>query len=92
MVGAGEGVNWNNVFIGAGTNLTVSVNSQALAVAYNSPSDEREEVGVDAVDIGGTGGVDVWYANWGESRRNVTSSRTYIYGGYTNGDERNNLL
>jgi len=42
MVGYEEGLSWDDVFIGAGEDLTVRVNGQLLATAYNSPSEHRE--------------------------------------------------
>lgn len=77
MVGYDDGLSWDDVVIGGGQNLTVTVNGELLATALNSPNQSRELVGVDAIDIGGTGGVDVWYltgGSWsggGDSGNNV---------------------
>ena len=93
MVGYADGLSWDNVFIGGGTNLTVHVNGQTLATAINSPNDKRELVGIDAIDIGGVGAVDIWYMNYGASKRTTYGATGQIvYGDHPNGSARRNLL
>ena len=93
MVGYHEGLTWNDVFIGAGANLTVQVNGHVLATALNSPNNERELVGVDAIDIGGVGAIDIWHINWGAQATARGGNLGYTYNGdHTNGDARNSLI
>ena len=93
MVGYEDGLSWDDVTIGAGANLTIHVSGQGtLATAYNSPNDNRELVGIDAIDIGGVGGVDIWFVNYGWSSRTAYGSG-YIYrGDHPNGTPRRNLI
>ena len=67
QVGYEEGLSWDDVFIGTpparggGANFEVRVQGQLLATALNSANANRELVGVDALDIGGSGAIDIWY-------------------------------
>lgn len=65
MVGYEDGLSWDDIVIGGGIDLTISVPGQVLARAVNSPNQNRELVGVDAIDIGGVGAVDIWYLTGG---------------------------
>ena len=86
MVGYDEALSWDGVFIGAGANLSIRANGQLLATAYNSPSEHREQVGVDAVDIGGVGAIDLWYVTGGSWTPGAGSASSNTLRGY--GDER----
>lgn len=86
MVGYDENLSWDGVFIGAGANLSIRANGQLLATAYNSPSEHREEVGVDAVDIGGVGAIDLWYITGGSWTSGAGWASSNTLRGY--GDER----
>ncbi len=85
MVGYEETLSWDDVSIGGGNNLAVTVQGQTLATAYNSPNANRELVGVDAIDIGGTGSVDIWYLT-GASHSGGGTNGNNILRGY--GDHR----
>jgi len=86
MVGYDDALSWDGVFIGAGANLTIRANGQLLTTAYNSPSEHRELVGVDAVDIGGVGAIDVWYITGGSWTSGAGWAGSHTLRGY--GDER----
>ncbi len=85
MVGYEEGLTWDDVFIGAGANLEVQVDGQLLATAFNSPDANRELVGVDAIDIGGVGAIDVWYITGGAWNGPLSNGSNTVLG---HGDER----
>ena len=94
MVGDQNGLSWDDIWISdAGDNFALSYRPETGSVikdfvtATQSPNNEREQVGVDSVDIGGVGAVDIWFINggvinnsWGTTENDTIQGTTGVSG------------
>ena len=92
LVGFEDGLSWDDIFIGTppsgagAANFEVSAQGQLLARAFNSASPNREDVGVDALDVGGSGAIDIWYITGGSFTDPAGRATNDVLRGY--GDAR----